>query len=157
ILEPHIILFHPSYFLGRSERSQRIDQLVESAKALNEKVKKIDAMMVVENMLGPELVRDEDREWPLLRSVDEVQTVMDWHHESIAVAIDLNQKKHPVEMNMAMEERLKTVHVDDGTGKEENHYFPRTSEGDQAWIKILSALEKVKYHRPFMYESAYEH
>ncbi len=46
ILQPKIILFHPSYYLGLNEREQRKSQLIKSAKALNKTVKSIHAEMV---------------------------------------------------------------------------------------------------------------
>src|SRR5699024_2794079 len=48
ILDPEIILFHPSWFLGLNEREERINQLVESVRELNRPVRKMSATMVIE-------------------------------------------------------------------------------------------------------------
>ena len=52
-----------------------------------------------------------------------------------------------------MGDRLKTLHVADGFGKAENHFFPCDGLGGNNWGAIMSALNKVKYKGPFMYES----
>ena len=56
ILSPRIVLFHPSWYLGHGERDARIAQLVRSVGELLPDVKKIGARVVIENMLGYELV-----------------------------------------------------------------------------------------------------
>lgn len=153
ILEPEVILFHPSYYLGLNEREQRKEQLIKSARELNEKVQEIGAIMVIENMLGPELLRDENRERPLMRSVEETVEIFERLPEDIYSAIDMNHIKNPEELILAMGSRLKSVHIADGTGEAENHFFPCTGEGLNDWDEILSALDEVGYQGPFMYES----
>lgn len=155
ILKPKIMLFHPSYYLGLSERDRRKAQLIKSAIALDKKVQEINAIMVIENMLGPELLKDADQERPLLRTVEETQEIMAHLPESIGLAIDLNHIKNPEKMILAMSGRLKTLHVADGTGEREDHYFPCSGKGKNDWTKIMVALEKVDYTGPFMFESAY--
>lgn len=76
IIQPKIILFHPSWYLGHNERNERIAQLVRSVNELNPKVKELGAKMVIENMLGYELVRNEQHERPLGRTVEEVKLIM---------------------------------------------------------------------------------
>ncbi|MCM4169228.1 hypothetical protein KCTC52924_00711 [Arenibacter antarcticus] len=156
ILKPKIILFHPSYYLGLNERDLRKVQFIKSANALNEKVKEINATMVVENMLGPELLRDSNRERPLLRTVQETVEVMSRLPESIGSAIDMNHIKNPEELIMAMGSRLKSLHIADGTGLQENHFSPCSGKGKNNWTLILEALEKVEFKGPFMFESAYD-
>ncbi len=156
ILEPKIILFHPSYYLGLNERDLRKAQLIKSAKELNEVVKSINATMVIENMLGPELLKDENRERPLLRTVQETIEIMNRLPNSIGSAVDMNHIKNPEELILAMGSRMKSVHIADGTGKHENHYFPCSGKGQNDWTLILAALDKAGYRGPFMYESAYD-
>lgn len=49
ILDPEIILFHPSYYLeSPGHRDQRGNKMIKSAKELNKAVKAIDATMVIE-------------------------------------------------------------------------------------------------------------
>lgn len=156
ILEPKIILFHPSYFLGLNERDLRKAQLIKSAVELNEVVKGINATMVIENMLGAELLRDQNRERPLLRTVQETVEVMNRLPKSIGSAVDMNHIKNPEELILAMGSRMKSVHIADGTGRHENHYFPCSGKGQNDWTLILAALDKVGYKGPFMYESAYD-
>ncbi len=156
ILEPKIILFHPSYYLGLNEREIRKSQMVKSAIELNEAVKAMRATMVIENMLGPELLADAKRERPLCRSVDETLELMNRLPDDIYSAVDMNHISHPEKLIRAVGRRLKSVHVADGTGKAENHFFPCSGEGQNNWTDILSALYEVGYTGPFMFESHYK-
>lgn len=153
ILKPEVILFHPSYYLGLNERDQRKNQLIKSAEALNEHVKNIGAMMVIENMLGPKLLVDENRERPLMRTVEEAVEIFSRLSDDIYSGVDMNHIKNPEKLIRAMGDRLKSVHIADGTGEAENHFFPCTGEGLNNWNDILAALDEVGYDGPFMYES----
>lgn len=154
VLDPEVILFHPSYYLGLNERDRRKSQLIKSATELNEEVQGIGAIMVIENMLGPELLKDNNRERPLMRSVEETAEIFDRLPESIYSAIDMNHIKNPQELIRTMGARLKSVHIADGSGEAENHYFPCTGEGQNNWDEILAALDEAGYDGPFMYESS---
>ncbi|MBJ7882479.1 sugar phosphate isomerase/epimerase family protein [Gelidibacter salicanalis] len=156
ILQPKIILFHPSYYLGLNERELRITQLIKSANTLNDKVKAINAVMVIENMLGPELLKDLNQERPLLRNVEEVVDVMNRLPKSIGSALDMNHIKKPEKLILAMGSRLKSVHIADGSGEAENHYFPCSGKGANNWSLILDALDEVNFQGPFLFESAYD-
>lgn len=155
LLKPEIILFHPSYFLGLNERELRKEQLIKSAVELNKEVRKINAVMVIENMLGFEL-QVAKREWPLCRTVEETTEIMGRMPADIYSAIDMNHIKNPEKLIRAMGKRLKTVHIADGKGKKEDHFFPCSGEGENNWVEILSALNEVGYKGPFMYESAHK-
>lgn len=153
ILQPNIILFHPSYYLGINERALRKKQLIASATELNVEVIKMGCQMVVENMWGKDLVMEGGtREWPLFRTVEEVQELMSRLPKSIGSAIDLNHILNPEKLILAMGSRLKTIHVADDDGVKERHYFPCSGKGTNNWNAILSALDKVNYNGPFMYE-----
>lgn len=156
LLAPRIILFHPSFFLGLNERELRKEQLIRSAIELNKAVKKIQATMVIENMFGPELLRDANRERPLMRTVEETVEIMNRLPADIYSAIDLNHIKYPEKLVYAMGKRLKTIHVADGTDKAENHFFPCSGKGHNDWPAIMKALDAVGYNGPFMYEAAYK-
>lgn len=156
ILDPEVILFHPSYFLGLNERELRKKQFIKSALELNKKVKGIGAIMVIENMLGPELLVDAKRERPLCRTVEETVALMGRLPGDIYSAVDMNHIKHPERLIRAMGARLKSVHIADGTGKKEDHFFPCSGQGQNNWVAILSALNEVDYKGPFMYESAHK-
>ena len=154
LLKPQVILFHPSYFLGLEEREARKKQLITSATELNKDVKKIGAMMVIENMTGFELVmKDGKRERPLMRTVEETVEIFNRLPKDIYSAIDLNHIVSPEKLILAMGDRLKTLHVADGFGKAENHFFPCDGLGGNDWGAIISALKKVNYEGLFMYES----
>lgn len=155
ILDPEIILFHPSYYLGLNERDMRKSQMLKSAVELDESVREIGATMVIENMLGPELLAGSDRERPLMRSVEETQELFQRLPGTIYSAIDMNHIKNPERLIRAMGARLKSVHIADGSGAAENHYFPCSGEGANDWPAILGALEEVGYAGPFLYESAF--
>ncbi|TPE41029.1 sugar phosphate isomerase/epimerase family protein [Pontibacter mangrovi] len=156
ILKPEVILFHPSYYLGLNERDMRKSQLIKSATELDEAVQAINATMVLENMLGPELQASGGRERPLMRTVEETKEIFARLPQSIRSAIDMNHIKNPENLIRAMGSRLKTVHIADGTGAAENHYYPCSGEGKNDWSAILGALDEVGYKGPFMYESAYD-
>lgn len=154
ILEPQIILFHPSWYLGLNERDVRKNQMVKSAVELNKQVKRIGSMMVIENMLGPELKVDEKRERPLCRTVEETVEIMNRLPDNIYSAIDMNHIGNPEKLIRAMGKRLKSVHIADGTGRQENHYLPCSGKGKNNWNEILTALNEVGYTGPFLFESS---
>jgi sugar phosphate isomerase/epimerase len=156
ILQPQIILFHPSYYLGLNEREARKNQLIRSATELNKTVRSMNATMVIENMLGPELLVDAERERPLCRTVEETQEIMNRLPKTVYAAVDMNHIKHPENLIRALSKRLKSVHIADGTGAAENHYFPCSGKGTNNWTEVLAALEEARYTGPFLYESAFD-
>lgn len=157
ILGPKIILFHPSWYLGLNQREARKASLVKSAQELNKVVKSIGATMVIENMLGPNLLIDNGKlERPLCRTVEETVEIMGRVPQEIGSAIDMNHIKQPEKLILAMGSRLKSVHIADGDGEDERHYFPCSGQGKNDWTAILAALDKVGYEGPFMFESKYE-
>lgn len=156
VLQPQIILFHPSWYLGLHERPQRIEQLIKSCKELLPVVERLGATMVVENMLGFELQKDEKYERPLCRTVEETTSIFSRLPAAIGSAIDMNHIKNPEKLILAMGSRLKTLHVADGNGKQENHYLPCSGKGENNWNAILAALYKVHYKGPFMFECHYK-
>lgn len=152
VLEPQIILFHPSWHLGINEREERKEKLVNSAIELNKEVRNIKAKLVIENMLGPVVVRNEKQEWPLGRSVEEVVSIMGKLPKNIYAAVDMNHIKSPENLIIALGSRLKSIHIADGDGEGERHAFPCTGEWKNNWNAILGGLYKAKYKGPFMYE-----
>jgi len=154
-LKPEVILFHPSYYLGLNERELRTKQMVKSAVELNNMVRAMNATMVIENMLGFELLRDTLRERPLCRTVEETVAIMSLLPENIYAAVDMNHIKYPEKLIRALGKRLQSVHIADGTGREENHYFPCSGQGENNWIEILAALNEVGYTGPFLFESKF--
>jgi len=156
ILQPQVILFHPSYYLGLNEREARKKQLIKSATELNKTVRSMKATMVIENMLGPELLVDAERERPLCRTVEETVEIMNRLPKNIYAAVDMNHIKHPENLIRALGKRLKSVHIADGTGEAENHFFPCSGQGHNNWTEILAALHEARYSGPFMFESAFE-
>jgi len=156
LLKLEIVLFHPSWHLGPNERELRKQQLVKSVNELNPAVKKLGAKMVIENMLGFEMVVNKTRERALCRTVEETVEIMNRLPSSVYSAIDMNHIKDPELLIRAMGKRLKSVHIADGNGKQENHFFPCSGEGSNNWKEILRALNEVGYKGPFMYESKYK-
>lgn len=157
ILQPKIILFHPSFYLGLNEREVRKSQMIKSAIELNGTVRNMKATMVIENMTGYELLLgDGKRERPLCRTIEETVEIMGRLPNNIYAAIDMNHIKRPEKLIRAMGKRLKTVHIADGDGENERHYFPCSGEGDNDWTAILLALQETGYKGPFMFESAYK-
>ena len=153
ILQPKIILFHPSYYLGINEREQRKVQMIKSVLILQKGVKAINAEMVIENMLGFDLLVDAERERPLFRTLEESMEILGRLPADVYAAVDMNHIKYPEKLILALGKRLKTIHVADGTGKQENHFFPCSGKGQNDWMKILAALDQVGYTGPFLYES----
>ncbi|WAC40060.1 sugar phosphate isomerase/epimerase family protein [Pedobacter sp. SL55] len=154
ILKPKVILFHPSYYLALNQREMRIQQLVKSVQELNKAVKAIKAVMVVENMLGPALlVSKGNQERPLLRTVEECLSIFKLLPDDVYAAVDLNHIAKPEQLLLALGSRVKTLHVADGDGKAERHYFPCDGKGENDWKAIFKALQTINYKGPFMYES----
>lgn len=155
MLKPQIVLFHPSWYLGVNEREQRKEQLVKSSVELNKAVKKIGAEMVIENMLGPKLLKSPEQERPLCRSVEETMEIMQKLPQDIYAAVDMNHIKSPEKLIESLGSRLKSIHVADGDGLAERHYFPCSGEGKNDWNAIQSALYKAGYQGAFIYECKY--
>lgn len=155
ILQPKIILFHPSFYLGLNEREMRKEQMIQSALELNKTVRAMKATMVIENMLGYDLQKDSEQENPLCRSVEETVEIMNRLPKDIFSAIDTNHIKDPEQLIRSMGKRLKSIHIADGDGKKECHYLPCSGQGKNNWAEILSALDKAGYHGPFMFECKY--
>ena len=154
ILQPRVILFHPSWYLGLNERPKRIAQLLRSVNELNPLVKEAGAIMVIENMLGHELLRNEKYERPLCRTVEEVELIMKQMPSDVYSAVDMNHIDNPERLIEAMGNRVKTLHVSDGNGRAECHYMPNPyrGKGDNDWNLIQQALYNAEYTGPFMYE-----
>ena len=150
VLKPKVILFHPSWRLGLNERPERIAQFTRSAVELNNAVKEIEAIMVVENLLGYELLRNSETERPLGRTVEEMIEIMSVVPSDVYAAIDMNHIKNPERLIGALGSRIKSVHICDGNGEKECHYLP--GRGDNNWDLILLALDKAGYTGPFLYE-----
>lgn len=156
VLKPDYILVHPSYYLDPpNQREQRKSQLLKSLNELNEAVKAIGSTLVVENMLGPELMAGQ-RERPLMRTVEECVEIMGRLPRTIGLAVDMCHIKNPEILIERLGDRLMTVHVSDGTGRAENHWFPCSGQGENDWNAILSALDKVGYEGVFMYECNFD-
>lgn len=154
LLKPKYILFHPSYYLEPNQRDLRKNQLIKSLIELDEYVRSIGSTLVVENMLGPELMSGE-RERPLMRTVEECQEIFKRLPSTIGLAVDMNHIAQPEKLIRAMGDRLKTVHIADGSGRAENHYLPCSGLGANNWVEILKALDEVNYEGVFMYECDY--
>ena len=145
---------HPSWYLGLNERPKRIAQLLRSVNELNPLVKEAGAIMVIENMLGHELLRNEKYERPLCRTVEEVELIMKQMPSDVYSAVDMNHIDNPERLIEAMGNRVKTLHVSDGNGRAECHYMPNpcSGKGDNDWNLIQQALYNAEYTGPFMYE-----
>jgi sugar phosphate isomerase/epimerase len=159
ILKPKVILFHPSWFLSLNQRKEHINQLIRSVLELQKPVTEMGAIIVIENMTGPKLyVRSHGVKYerPLCRTVSETMAIMDKLPPDIYAAVDLNHILHPEQLILAVGHRLRFIHVSDGDGAHERHYFPCSGKGMNDWMAILAALYKVGYTGPFMYECHYK-
>jgi sugar phosphate isomerase/epimerase len=153
VLQPKYILFHPSHYLGLNERQARINQLVASIKEIKPVVDSIGAHILIENLLGPELLKDATHERPLCRTVEESLSIMSLMDDDVFFVADLNHIKHPENLILAMGSRLKSLHVSDGDGEVECHYLPCYDLGGTVdWTAVLTALNEVDYQGPFLYE-----
>lgn len=150
VLEPEIILFHPSWRLGLDERPERIKQLVKTMKTLNKDVKKIGAHIVIENLLGYKLLRSKEVERPLGRTVEEMVEIMSLMPKDIYAAVDMNHIKKPEKLIDALGDRIKSLHIADGDGEKECHFLP--GRGNNNWDLILQSLDNAGYTGPFLYE-----
>ncbi|MEO9003718.1 MAG: sugar phosphate isomerase/epimerase family protein [Ginsengibacter sp.] len=159
VLKPEVILFHPSWYLSLDQRDEHINQMIKSVLELAKPVKDLGAIMVIENMTGPELYvmsQGIKYERPLCRTVDETMKIMNKLPSQIYAAVDMNHMLHPEKLILALGNRLKFVHVSDGDGENELHYFPCSGKGMNDWMAILAALYKAEYSGPFMYECHYK-
>lgn len=150
VLKPRIILFHPSWRLGLNERPERISQLTKTMKSININVRKMNAHIVLENLLGYKLLRSEGVERPLGRTVEEMLEIMSHMPDDIYAAIDMNHIKNPEKLIDALGGRVKHVHIADGNGEKECHFLP--GRGENNWNLILRALDNAGYTGPFLYE-----
>src|SRR5690606_239744 len=123
---------------------------------LNEKVKQIRGTMIIENGGANTSVKDGVISSTMPRTVDEMLELTNRLPLSIGVAVDMNHIAEPHKLIVALGNRLKSVHINDGDGITKcYHYFPCSGEGQNDWTKILAALDAVNYNGPFMYESRY--
>ncbi len=157
VLKPvkaEIILFHPSFYLGLNERSERKAQLQKSVVYLNKEVKAIRSNMVVENMLGPSLTVN-GRERPLMRTVEECLEIFQGFPKDVGLAVDFCHIAEPQHLLAAFGSRVKTLHVSNGDGTAEHHYLPCDNRGKNDWNSIFATLEKIKYKGVYMHECKY--
>lgn len=150
-VKPHIVLFHPSFYLEKNVRDQRAMQLKKSVESLNKSVKALRATMVVENMLGPELTVG-DRERPLMRTVEEAQMLFKTFPKDVGIAVDFCHIARPENLLAAFGSRVKTLHVSNGNGKAEDHLLPCDPRGSNDWNAIFATLERIKYKGVYMHE-----
>lgn len=150
---PRVVLFHPSWYLGHGEREARIAQLVRSIRELLPEVRTIGTKVVIENMLGYELQKDEQYERPLGRTVEEMVHILSLMPAEVDVAVDMNHIDRPELLISALGSRVRTIHVSDGDGRHECHELPGEGRGDNDWVAILRALyEDAHYRGVFMFE-----
>lgn len=147
VLHPKIVLFHPSFFIPKDERELRMRQLIKSSKELDTAVKSIDATMVLENMNDAS-----DQHIVLMQTTKDIVETFNLLPDDIYSAIDLNHINHPEQVIRVLGKRVKTLHVSDGTGIQEEHWFPCSGKGVNNWVAILSALNDTGYSGPFMFE-----
>lgn len=158
-LQPRVILFHPSWFLTLNQRDGHIDQLVKSVNELRGPVSNLGALMVIENMTGPELYveyKGAKYERPLGRSIAEMKDILNRLPNDVYAAVDLNHILHPEKMILALGGRVKFIHVSDGDGAHEFHYYPCSGKGMNDWVSIIDALYSTGYTGPFMFECHYK-
>lgn len=147
ILHPKIVLFHPSFFIPKDEKQLRMQQLLKSSRELDEAVKSIGATMVLENMNDAS-----NKHIVLMQTTEDIVDAFNVLPADIYSAIDLNHINHPEHAIRALGKRVKTLHVSDGTGIREEHWFPCSGKGVNNWVAILSALNDTGYSGPFMFE-----
>ncbi|WP_455584778.1 sugar phosphate isomerase/epimerase family protein [Bacteroides sp.] len=150
VLEPEVILFHPSWRLGLNERKQRMSQLVKTITSLNKDAKRIGSIIVLENLLGYKLLRSPGVERPLGRTVEEMVKIMNLMPADVYAAVDVNHIKNPERLIDALGSRIRSVHIADGDGEKECHQLPGRGKND--WVLILQALDRAGYTGPFLYE-----
>ncbi|MBK7097165.1 MAG: sugar phosphate isomerase/epimerase [Sphingobacteriales bacterium] len=158
VLKPGIILFHPSWFLNPGNREAHINQLIRSVTELEKTVSNMGAVITIENMTGPEpyLTRNGvTYERPLCSTNEEMLQVLNLLPSNVYAAVDMNHILLPDRLILALGKRLKAIHIADGDGVRELHYYPCSGKGKNNWTSILDALYKVKYAGPFMFECKY--
>lgn len=154
-LKPKVVLFHPSYYLGLGERAWRASQLVKSVHELNRALAAYPVTLVMENMLGPALHVDANRERPLLRTVAECVQLFQKFPQEVGIAVDMCHTAEAAQLLSAFGPRVKSLHIADGDGTAEHHYLPCNGLGKNNWNTIIAALEQINYQGVFMYECKY--
>lgn len=151
VLKPHILLYHPSFYqLEQGDRDQRIAILGKSMKSLNKWGRNIGAETVIENMLGPTLMRTDGFARAIGRNIDEMTKIMKCVPQDVAVAVDTNHATNPVDMINTFGNRVHTLHISDGNGIKDRHAMP--GNGNIKWDAVLDALTHADYKGPFLYE-----
>lgn len=151
VLQPRIILFHPSFIrLEAGNRLPRMKQLAKFMKSFRKDVKKIGAEIVIENMRGPVLVREKKYERALGRNLEEMKQIMSLMPDDVYVAIDTNHATDPIELIEYFGSRIHSVHISDGDGLRDRHWLP--GKGNIDWKRVINAFDKAGYEGPFLYE-----
>lgn len=141
-----IFILHPS--CGPFDNATREDKILQAQKSLEELAEyasQYDAVIAVEDMCrvslgntGKELLR-------LLSADNRLKVCFDSNH--------LLQETGDAFI-LEMGDRIITTHISDYDFVNERHWLP--GEGKVDWQKILSALDKVGYKGPWLYELGFE-
>ena len=151
VLKPHILLYHPSFYqLEHGRRDERMKAIGQSMRQLDRWGRDIQAETVIENMLGPTVIRTDGYERAIGRNREEMDRIMRAVPATVGVAIDTNHAADAVDMIRHFGSRVHTLHISDGDGKKDRHAMPGAYTVD--WDGVLSALDDAGYKGPFLYE-----
>lgn len=137
-----VFVVHPSAEpIEENDRSRRMASAKQNLAALADFAAQYGAVIAVENLPRTCLGRDSKDMLDLLSAHPALRCCYDTNHLLSEDAIDFIH---------AVGDKIITTHVSDYDFLNERHWLP--GEGKVEWQRILSALKKVGYTGPWLYE-----
>lgn len=136
---PYAFVLHPGAISdGENFRDELFANLCKSADDLAHST---DVNVCIENMTHS----------LVLENVEQIKRFLA-NTKKVNMVLDVNHLLHDTQEDaiLAINDRLKTLHISDYDFVQERHSLP--FEGKIDWMKVLSCLEKVGYNGVFNYE-----
>ena len=142
-----LFIAHPSSGepIEDEERERKIVKAQDSLRELAEFASKYEAVIAVEVLPRTCLGKDSQELLRLISADDRLKVCFDSNHllqEEVDTFI------------LAVGDKIVTTHISDYDFVNERHWLP--GEGKIEWQKIISALDKVGYNGPWLYELGFE-
>lgn len=142
MFSPERIVLHPSSEpIDEGERAERLKQSASSIARLNTAVRKIGAILCVENLPRTCLGRNSEEILYLVLECPDVKVCFDSNH--------LLEETHS-HFFETVQTRIGTIHASDYDRKDERHWIEGTGVID--WTVFLQKLKKSCYEGIFMHE-----
>ena len=139
-----VIVIHPSSEpIGDAYRHERMKNSRSALRELADYAESYGTHLAVENLPRTCLGRSSDDILELLEKNPKLSVCFDTNHL-------LGEPTANADFVRAIGNRIVTLHVSDYDFVDERHLLPM--KGENRWKDILTALEEVGYHGPFLYE-----